>query len=284
MSVSVQAEAVEFLGHGGLRLAADCYGDASAVPVILLHGGGQDKRSWRGVAARLASAGYRAVAVDLRGHGASDWSPEVDYSVEAYAADIAAMVEQLGQPAYLAGASLGGRGALVAAAKYPDSILALALVDVAPSLDPENAGRYQTFLRSARFGFSRIEEAADMLNGMMNRTSRGNPEKLRPYLREGEDGKLYWRWDPAFLEPRFVNRPRETEELEAYAAQIRHPILMVRAELSEVLREEDVERFLKVAPHTEVRIAPGVGHMLTGDSNDVHAPILIDFLKRAARG
>ena len=58
MSVSVQAEAVEFLGHGGLRLAADCYGDASAVPVILLHGGGQDKRSWRGVAARLASAGY----------------------------------------------------------------------------------------------------------------------------------------------------------------------------------------------------------------------------------
>lgn len=283
MPMNTQVETIRFLGQGGLTLLADCYGEETAPPVLLLHGGGQDRRSWRGAAAKLADAGYRAIALDLRGHGDSDWSREVDYSFEAYAADIAAIVKQLGRPAHVAGASLGGRGALVAAAMYPDSIPGLILVDVAPSLDPENAHRYQAFLRSARDGFSRVEDAADMLNALMGRSPQGSAEKLRPYLRQGEDDRLYWRWDPSFIEPRFVNRPREVEELEAYAAQIRQPILMIRAELSEVLREEDVERFLKVAPHTEVRVAPGVGHMLTGDSNDVHAPILIDFLNRVTR-
>ena len=282
MSVDVAVKKAWYQGQGGLRLAADCYGDPSAIPVILLHGGGQDRRAWRSAAATIAAAGFYVVALDLRGHGESDWSPEGDYSFESYAADIAAVIEQLGPPAYLAGASLGGRGALVATSLYPDDVFGLALIDVAPSLDPENSLRYQTFLRSAREGFADVEAAAQMLNKLMGRPSGSNVEKLRPYMREGEDGKLYWRWDPAFIEPRFVNRPDEIEVLERYAASIRKPILLIRAELSEVLREEDVMRFLEVAPHTIVRLAGGVGHMLTGDSNDVHAPILVDFLLQTA--
>ncbi|WP_349254604.1 alpha/beta fold hydrolase [Novosphingobium sp.] len=67
--------------HGdGLSLAADIYGPASGQPVLFFHGGGQSRRSWRGPARRLGAAGYRAIAVDLCGHGESEWAAKLRLS------------------------------------------------------------------------------------------------------------------------------------------------------------------------------------------------------------
>src|SRR4051812_30128143 len=99
---------VEFHGRDGNRLAADALGDEGAPPVVLLHGGGQTRHSWGTTLTTLADKGWRAYSVDLRGHGGSDWVPDGDYTLDAFAGDVRAVAQSLPRPPALVGASLGG--------------------------------------------------------------------------------------------------------------------------------------------------------------------------------
>ena len=83
-----QAERVTFEGFEGVGLIADVRGPADGWPVLLLHGGGQTRHAWGSTAERVAAKGWRTVALDLRGHGDSDWAPNGDYSFTAFSADI----------------------------------------------------------------------------------------------------------------------------------------------------------------------------------------------------
>src|SRR5690349_25062768 len=98
----------------GLRLAGEAYGDESDPPVILLHGGGQTRHAWRTSAQRLAEHGWQTHAIDLRGHGDSEWSPEGDYRIDAFADDLKAVAGSMDQSPVLVGASLGGLTGLIA--------------------------------------------------------------------------------------------------------------------------------------------------------------------------
>jgi pimeloyl-ACP methyl ester carboxylesterase len=89
--MDLAARSLPVRGHDGIRLAVDAFGDPGATPVVLLHGGGQTRHSWRGTAARLAASGYLAATVDLRGHGDSDWAPDGNYALEAFALDLVAV-------------------------------------------------------------------------------------------------------------------------------------------------------------------------------------------------
>src|SRR5690606_33211045 len=102
------ANATVLPGAGDLRLVADVGGPADGPSVVLLHGGGQTRHSWAGTWAHLAEHGWRAVSLDLRGHGDSAWDPAGDYSIEAFAADVTAVAGSLQRPPVLVGASLGG--------------------------------------------------------------------------------------------------------------------------------------------------------------------------------
>src|SRR5258706_585203 len=103
-----------FLTADGIGLVADAWGDPARQPAILLHGGGQTRHAWKRTAAVLAGHGYYALAVDLRGHGESGWSPEGDYSMDRFAADVRAIAAQSAYKPILIGASLGGIASLIA--------------------------------------------------------------------------------------------------------------------------------------------------------------------------
>jgi predicted alpha/beta-fold hydrolase len=109
-----EARPLRLVGHGGLPLAADAWGDPSAPPVILLHGGGQTRHAWGDTARALAAESWYAVSLDLRGHGDSAWAPDGNYSVEAYVADVRACAASFATRPVLVGASLGGIAALLA--------------------------------------------------------------------------------------------------------------------------------------------------------------------------
>ena len=107
---------------------------SGAPPLVLVHGFGSDHTTLAPQLERFRAA-HRVVAVDLRGHGASD-APEGAYGISQHADDLAWLCEQLGlyRPVVV-GHSMGGQVALELARRRPDLVAGLALLD-APICPP----------------------------------------------------------------------------------------------------------------------------------------------------
>src|SRR5258705_12011343 len=110
------------LAADGVQLTDDLYGDEAAPPVLLLHGAGQTRHAWGNAAITLAGKGRFAIAVDLRGHGDSDWSPDGNYGIDPFARDVAALAKALDRRPTLVGASPGGRASLIAVGEGGSSL------------------------------------------------------------------------------------------------------------------------------------------------------------------
>jgi pimeloyl-ACP methyl ester carboxylesterase len=98
-------------------------------PFLLVHGLSSNARLWSGVAAALSRAGHPSFAVDLRSHGESD-SPEWGYDTATAAADLAAVIKELGlDRPIVVGQSWGGNVVVRLAARHPELIGGVGLVD-----------------------------------------------------------------------------------------------------------------------------------------------------------
>ncbi len=259
-------------------IAADAFGEQGRVPLIFLHGGGQSRSAWRGAARALAGEGYHTLSLDLRGHGDSDWAPEGNYAFDRHVADLDTIVASLGQPAILVGASLGGHIALIAAARMPHRFPALALADVTPWIDENEADALRGAMRRSAEGFDTVEDAAAAVDALRGGPARGDPERLRAHMRQGEDSRLYWRWDPRFIRDEFVRHGGEGGLFAMAAAELQVPTLLMHAEFSTVVNAEQVRRFQDVVPALRYEPIKGVGHMVSGDDNDAYLPALRRFL------
>ena len=126
---------VKSLEVNAVRLSYRECGDPAGAPVLLLHGSGSDATTWDRLAGRLADAGHRCIALDLRGHAASARTD--DYSLTSIRDDVVALLEALSlRDATVIGHSVGGYAALAAALRVPGRIGRLVLEDPAapPSL------------------------------------------------------------------------------------------------------------------------------------------------------
>lgn len=145
----MQPRRLEFVGAEGNRLVADLW-DGRGHPVLFLHGGGQTRRAWDKTAQRVAAEGMRAITVDQRGHGESEWVPSGNYTFAHYAEDAAAVIRQVADTFHAApsavGASLGGLAALAAETRLGRMLESLILVDVTPRMDPVGVSKIQGFM------------------------------------------------------------------------------------------------------------------------------------------
>ena len=97
--------------------------------LVLVHGLGSRADRWERNIDRFAAHGYRAVALDLPGHGFASKDPDFDYSIEGYRKFLAAFLDEIGaEKAVLIGASLGGHIAGALAGTYPARVDALIMV------------------------------------------------------------------------------------------------------------------------------------------------------------
>lgn len=277
--MAVTARAFHFDGHG-VRLAGERWdGDPAGPVVLLLHGGGQTRHSWKRTAERLALSGRTAVALDARGHGESDWHPSQDYSLDAFVGDLTAAAT-LERPLVLVGASLGGITALIATGEHPGIACGLVLVDVVVRVEPAGVARIRDFMTAAPQGFASLEEVADAIaayNPVRHRPR--SLDGLRKNVRQHSDGRWYWHWDPAFMhiddEPqRRINPAR----LRAAASHVSNPTLLVRGVQSDVVSDAGLADMLKLIPHAQTVDVQAAGHMVAGDDNDVFADRLDAFL------
>jgi non-heme chloroperoxidase len=266
---------------GGMEIVADAFGDPAGEPVVFLHGGGQTRHAWGGTARELAEKGWYALSLDLRGHGESSWSAAGDYRLDAFIADLRAVLAGLGRPAAVVGASLGGMTALLAAGEEPRTeVAALVLVDIAPRIEHAGAQRIVSFMLSRPEGFASLEEAADAVAAYQPHRKRPRDTRgLEKNLRLGPDERWRWHWDPRFLSstggPAASNTPGR---LDAAARALTAPALLVRGRLSDLLSEEGARHFLELAPHARYVDVSDAGHMVAGDRNDLFTRAVIDFL------
>ncbi len=271
-----------YVAPDGVHLRADGWGRSTDVPVILLHGGGQTRHAWGDTARRLGENNWYAVNLDLRGHGDSEWSPDGHYGLGVLAADVAAIVDELGRPPVLVGASMGGMTALYALGRMnPEMARSLVLVDVVPRMEGSGVKRIVTFMQSHPNGFGSLEEAADAIAEYRQQRSRPSDlSGLKKNLRQREDGRYYWHWDPRLLQPRDPNALKDYMGLFAAAKAIRVPTLLVRGKQSDVVGEQGVKEFLDLVPHAEFVDVANAGHMVAGDNNDTFTQAILDFLAR----
>ena len=281
---------VEFVGEGGLRLAAEVVGDEGAPSVVFFHGGGQTRHAWGTTLDVLAGEGWRAYSVDLRGHGDSEWSPDGDYTLDGFLTDVQAIARSLEDRPVLVGASLGGIASLAAIGESPEPIArALVLVDVAPNIDRAGADRIGEFMMAHIDGFDSLDEVADAVAAYNpHRPRPTNLEGLKKNVRQREDGRWFWHWDPAFMVGRFGSADEtrtsviQPERLERAARTLTIPTLLVRGRMSDLLTDDGSKEFLELVPHAGFVEVGGAGHMVAGDRNDLFNDAIVGFLRDLA--
>jgi pimeloyl-ACP methyl ester carboxylesterase len=203
---------------------------------LLLHGIGNYGRYWDlfadAVAGRLA-----LIAPDARGHGESG-RPSDGYAPADFAADALAVLDAVRiERAVVVGHSMGGLHSITLAARHPERVRGLVIVDASPDPLPEGAGRARRLLKGRPARFRDRDEA----HAYLERTSPGYAaavyENRLAFAFREEDGGLVWRSDPAALE-RIMTGRMPTEDRWDALASIACPTLVVRGTRSNVLSEE----------------------------------------------
>ena len=263
---------------GGQKVSALVWGSASP-EIVLVHGGGQNAHTWDTVALALNRP---LVAIDLPGHGHSDWREDHDYGPVTSAPAVATAMRELAPGAeMLVGMSLGGVTAIRVAAEDPDLVRRLAIVDVTPGVDEAKAEPIIAFLS----GPERFESFDEILE----RTVQFNPTRTVSSLRRGvlhnakeePDGSWTWRYDPVRAWKEVAERPAVAfVDLWDDVARIKAPTLLIRGGLSGVVTEDDVAEVRRRKPDAEVMTVDDAGHSIQGDKPVGLARILEEFLTK----
>jgi len=285
----VIAEETGSLSGAGVRLHYSRWRGGGR-PILVLHGGGQTRHAWEESCQHLGERGYDVTALDLRGHGQSDWAPDQAYALMDFGADVIEVLPQLGyRSAALLGFSLGGLISLHLAARRPDVAAALMLVDVAPRVEAEGVRRIRDFM-TRHESFGSLDEVVQALREYNpNRPPDSiKPESLRRNLRERPDGRLEWHYDTYFRTP----APTPTQEYKSRIGGLTHdeliedarriecPTLVVRGAMSDVLSDEGVRELLETIAHAEAAVVERAGHQVAGDRNDAFLVAVTPFLER----
>ncbi|MEV0319704.1 alpha/beta fold hydrolase [Streptomyces sp. NPDC050658] len=120
---------------GDVRLAYRSWGDPYGAPVVLLHGLGGSAAAWDEVG-RILGEEWRVYALDLRGHGESDWPEE--YAFELMRDDVLGFLDELGLDRVgIVGHSMGGVVGYLLAQEHPDRVERLVLEEAPPPFPRE---------------------------------------------------------------------------------------------------------------------------------------------------
>ena len=262
--------------------------------VVLVHGGAQNAHTWDTVILALGKElGHpvSAVAVDLPGHGHSDWRADGRYSPQNLADDLAVAVQALApEAAAVVGMSLGGMTALQLAVRHPHLVRRLMLVDITPGVNREKTKAVLDFVDGPQ-SFPSFE-------ALLERTMQHNPTRSESSLRRGilhnahqlSDGSWEWRYDRSSharstaptaggegaastasvaAEPTPADGAAEglgemPPMWDDFAA-VTCPMMLVRGGESPVVDDEDVKEARRRQPGIEIAVVDGAGHSIQGD-------------------
>ena len=251
------------------------WGDGSP-ELVLVHGGAQNAHTWDTVALGL---GRPLLAVDLPGHGHSDWRSDGAYTPMNLADDLAQVVERHAPDARtVVGMSLGGLTSMELAVRHPSLVRSLVMVDITPGVNAAKTKAVTDFVDGPQ-AFASFDE-------LLSRTIEFNPTRSESSLRRGilhnahqlPDGSWEWNYDRGSRARSHVadteSGPTETADepvtdtlspLWDHFGAIVCPMMLVRGSLSPVVDDDDVAEARRRQPTLTVEVVDGAGHSVQGD-------------------
>ncbi|WP_181008403.1 alpha/beta fold hydrolase [Sphingomonas montanisoli] len=264
----------------GIELSYLDWGNHHAPPLILLHGNRDHARSWDW-AARVLRDDWHVVAVDLRGHGDSGWSPERRYDFAAFIVDLVGLIAHLGvEKVTILAHSMGAHLGLRFAAVYPDLVSRMMLVEpVGAPIEIEAAMNRQTpaerireWVREtnalasapARRFATRDEALARMKAGNPALTDEQAHHLTIHALAPSGDGGWRWKYDPVHVRPPFPDIGQA--DIDALWRAIRCPTRFLYG--AESWPSSLPARIASLMPDAERVVLEGAGHWPHHDQFD----------------
>jgi pimeloyl-ACP methyl ester carboxylesterase len=268
----------------GLRLHYVCWGNEANQPLVLVHGGRDHGRSWDFVARELVDR-YAVYALDLRGHGESDWVGGSFYRLTDYVADLATLLRVLARgPVRLIGHSLGGRIVLDYAGACPEGVSKLVSIEgfgwrfLSPSDADQRLRRFLSEVEQQETRADRVYETLEAATQRMWEANRRLSDEMARHLtqhavRQGPEGGYVWKFDPRV---RLRPPPEWTAaDMKTIWQKVTAPMLLVAgAESQFYVRPEDIDPLGLGAG--EYVVFANAGHW-------VHHDALNEFVQRVRR-
>jgi pimeloyl-ACP methyl ester carboxylesterase len=250
-----------------VKLAEQAHGEGGDRPPLLIaHGLFGSARNWGVIAKRLAAT-RRVVAVDMRNHGDSPWSPVHDYP--AMAADLAEAA--LGRSDVL-GHSMGGKAAMLLALTYPDKVNRLVVGDIAPVAYSHTQAHLVEAM--AALDLSALDSRGDADRAL----AAAVPDPgVRAFLLQSLDlRERRWRLNLAALGtemPKILSFPE-------VAGRFGGPALFLSGANSPYVLPEHLDRIRTLFPAARFARIPGAGHWLHAEKPREFEAAVQTFLDR----
>jgi pimeloyl-ACP methyl ester carboxylesterase len=253
--------------------------------VVFLHDIGESARTWDAVA---LAVGRPSVAVDLPGHGRSDWRRDGRYEPGKLASAVAEAIRSFAPRARLVvGSGLGGHTALALRRRQPRLLPRLALVSTLPGSGPGLAQRWPGPERFA----SRAEALAALASRRPERTAQSLRREIAYELIEDQDGSWAWRHHPGSLPPAPLGDeagagdPRMADEaMWGELGQLGPAAALIRGDWDGPQSVADLARLREQAPGVQVITIPGGGADVVATQPAALAAALDQLLTTAPEG
>jgi 3-oxoadipate enol-lactonase len=261
----------------GVRVCAHESGSGPMV-CILLHGIGEGSFVWEGLSSALSGT-YRMLAVDLRGHGNSDWDPYRNYNVDRYANDVLCVMEHLGiKTCCLVGHSLGGAVSLRLMALLRRSVHKAILVDVNETPDIEMSKELYALVAAQYRKYRCYSEYLDMLVKSRPSASEDSLRSLaRASLKERQPGEFWPRFDFEVMRGLVDSAFGDLHPLSGYIPDF--PVLLMRGRYSAMLSRQSAEAFVRRFPLGRLVTIPASGHAIMTDNPSAFVSAAVRFLE-----
>lgn len=271
--VATPAE-VRFRGAHGNQIRGIDWGGRGP-NCLFLHGGAMSAETWT-LCSLLLRDRFRCVALDLRGHGESDWSD--DYTIASQVDDIVHVLAQLGWSAsHLTGMSLGGVVAAHVCARHTSQrISSLTLVDVAPGVSFGDVTRIRDFMSSER-----VSQGPEGLSDLARQLGAQQSDaellyRYRSLTRRLSDGTWTWKHDTR-RPTNFDHILAHIEEMKELAIHWISPCLIVRGGRSRILSGDAALAFSQRCANGQTIEIDNAGHSVQEDNPVDLAKALAQF-------
>ncbi len=264
----------KFIEVNGLKLHYLDWGNEKEPVLVLLHGLCGNAHYWDFFAERMNND-YHILALDQRGHGDSDHAE--NYGPRYYVTDLEEFAAKLGlDKIHLAGHSMGGINGIIYAARHPELVSALVIVDIGPEISKEGIERMERDRDSEPDAFGSEEEAITYMKRMEPRQAEDFIRHQVKYALK-RDTKAGWtfKYDKAL---RGVGL-RSPEWLWEYVGQVICPSLLVHGTESDMLSADVARTMVEKLSRGSIVDIEHAGHSVPGDNPQAFESAVRNFLK-----